>query len=99
MTETRAPYEFPIVELTRDLSALELHCPFCGECNYSWEFVDPIRICPHLISVTPDRHTLDALPVVLGDAVLAVFGSGPKPESLYFVFRKSADGLADTPTL
>lgn len=99
MNESSASRDFPIVELTRDLSELELHCPFCGECNYSWEFEDPIRICPHLISVTPDRHTLDTLPVVLGDAVFATFDSGPTPDSLYFVFRKSADVLTDTPIL
>lgn len=97
MNEPAAGRNIPIIELTRDLSQLELHCPFCGACSYSWEFADPIRACPHLMSVTPDEHTLADLPIVMGDAVFGVFDSGPTPESLYFVFRKSADGFADNP--
>lgn len=86
----------PIVELALDLSVLELHCPFCGEYTYNWEFVDPIRICSHLISVTPSRETLDQLPVQDGDIVLGAFDSGPTPESLYFVFRNggSAESIS-----
>lgn len=76
-----------IIELTTELSVLELHCPFCGVKTYDWASTTAITPCPHLIGVSEKPNTEGDHNHQLGDIIFCICDSGPRPEMLLLTFR------------
>lgn len=76
-----------VIELTTELSVLNLYCPFCGKHTYDWTLEDCVTHCPHLIQAEYGLQNAPTCNHELGDVVFCIFDSGPRPEMLTLIFR------------
>lgn len=86
-TESRRKCAPPMIELTTELSELELFCPFCGDKVYDWAAKTNVSPCSHLFVTDYNLTGHDDHNFELGDVIFVVCDSGPRPETLLLAFR------------